>query len=424
MRVSAVAMSLLLSGAVVAGAEPRTDFAAGLAALSQRDFAAAEQYFRAVLTTDSSAHEAHNNLAVACAEQGRDDDAAEELRAAVRLRPDYERARRNLAAVYVRLAAKQLLAAAEQTEGTRRQALAAGARDLLAAGAIAGASDLVARADGLAEFVPTATATPADPTALPTPTPMISPTMIPPSATTTPTETPTPTATHAPLNPATATPGAASSVAAISVPVVIEPIGAYALVVDPAKRLATLYRRDPNNLAVVGRWPITVRGRVGVAPLLAVTRRSEWSVRLADMQTQRSAEWTIESASKATKDPDAVHLATADFHAATGGLVPSRDVVLVLGDNSTPSLNVAIGTTLREQVESWIDRQRAKTAVGGRAEVVVTAVGDVAVTEFGWAGELVGPRNRTHLVWRRQADGTWQAAAEDAIRVPPARPPE
>ncbi|MBI1818175.1 MAG: tetratricopeptide repeat protein [Deltaproteobacteria bacterium] len=422
MRVSTAAVSLFLICAVVAGAEPRTDFAAGLAALSQRDFGAAEQYFRAVVTTDPSAHEAHNNLAVACAGLGRDDEAAEELQAAVRLRPDYERARRNLAAVYVRLAAKQLLAAAEHTEGTRRQALAANARDLLAAGAIAGASDLVARADGLAAFVPTATATPADPTAVPTLTPMISPTTIRPSATTTPTETPTSpaTVTHAPLNPTTATP-----VVGISVPIVIEPIGAYALVVDPTMRLATLYRRDTNSLVLVGSWPITVRGRVGVAPMLAITRRSEWSVRLADMQTQRSTEWTIESASKATKDSDAVHLATTDFHAATGGLVPGRDVVLVLLDNAIPSLNVAMGTTLREQVESWIDRQRPKTAAGGRAQIVVTAVGDVAATEFEWASEPVGPRKRTHLVWRRQVDGTWEAAAGDSSRRdPPARPLE
>jgi hypothetical protein len=206
---------------------------------------------------------------------------------------------------------------------------------------------------------------------------------------------------------------------------VIEPIGAYALVVDATKRLATLYRRDTNSLVPVGHWPITVRGRLGVAPMLAITRRSEWSVRLADMQTQRSTEWTIESASKATKDTDAVHLATADFHAATGGLVPGRDVVLVLLDNSIPSLDVELGTTLHEQVESWIERQRPKTAAGGRAEVVVTAMGDVAVTEFAWAAELVGSRSRTHLLWRRQADGTWQAAAEDTSRRdPPARPPE
>lgn len=71
-------------------------FAQGLAALQAGDLEKAERLFRDAVALRPGSAEARNNLAVVLVEQRRFDAAAEQLREALRLQPDYERARANL----------------------------------------------------------------------------------------------------------------------------------------------------------------------------------------------------------------------------------------------------------------------------------------------------------------------------------------
>jgi len=74
--------------------EPR--FASGLNALRHGDFASAEKTFREVVAICPKCVAARNNLAVALDEEQNRDAAIEQLREALRIQPDYRRARENL----------------------------------------------------------------------------------------------------------------------------------------------------------------------------------------------------------------------------------------------------------------------------------------------------------------------------------------
>ncbi|HVM97917.1 MAG TPA: tetratricopeptide repeat protein [Candidatus Acidoferrales bacterium] len=71
-------------------------FASGLKALQRGEFAVAEHAFREVVAARPGCVEARNNLAVALDEQQHREAAAEQLREALRIRPGYDRARKNL----------------------------------------------------------------------------------------------------------------------------------------------------------------------------------------------------------------------------------------------------------------------------------------------------------------------------------------
>ncbi len=423
------AATWLVGYAMARSTSPEQEFGRGLAALAAGDFPVAERRFRAVVQSDPRSYEGYNNLAVACAAQGHDEEAAAALQTAIRLRPEYERAHQNLAAVYVRLAAKQLLAAAQHTEGARRQSFALTARALLEAGPKLAPPDLLAQAASLA----TAPAVRASEAAPATPTP-------------------TPTATP----PAVATPSAprptpVRSLARVEA-VEIEPVGARALVIDPARRVARLFRRDTDGLTPAGQWPLAIHGRVGGASLLQVSRRSNFSVRLRDPARAAPASWLIESAAKSTKAPDAIVLATPDFRAATQSLVPGQAVVVVAA-NGTVALSDELGAELRRRVEAWraawstadlkayasfyaadfvdddgrsrADWEARKRAIFEHSGTIRVAIEQVAVNAFGavadvtfeqsYASALQRSRCRKELVWRESAPGVWQIAAERVV---------
>jgi hypothetical protein len=86
--------------------EGRAVFAAGLEALARGALSPAAARFDDLVQQQPGCVEAHNNLAVVEVEQGRLNEAAAELRAAMRLRPDYERARLNLRRVEALLAGR------------------------------------------------------------------------------------------------------------------------------------------------------------------------------------------------------------------------------------------------------------------------------------------------------------------------------
>jgi len=424
-----VLIALVAHGTAQAAAATE-DFALGLAALSVRNFTVAEQRFRAVIATDPRAYEAYNNLAVACAEQGEDEAAAAALQTALQLRPAYERARQNLAAIYVRLAAKQLLAAAEQAKGAQRQSLAASARTLLAAGPHLAPGELLARAERLAAPPTAVGAALAAPVASPSPSP---------SATATPSEAAT---AHG-----TATPSAVAGV-----PILVEPVGGRMLLIDPERRLAQLYRRDAERLTREGEWPLRIHGRINSGMLFDVARRSPWSVRLRDATAETSASWLIESAAKSSKAVDAVVLAAADFRAASESLVPSRAHVVVYPNVTGVVLAQDRGSQLRQRVEAWraawssselepysafyapdfVDAEgRSRAAWAERKEaifehsgdidvdvrqVVVNVVDDLGETVFDqrYTSGLERSHSRKRLTWRRH-DGVWLIVAETVV---------
>lgn len=95
----------------------RSAFAAGLEALGRGDLPAAAARFDAIVKAQPDCAEARNNLAVVFVEQGRIDEAAYQLRRALRVRPDYYRARLNLERVEALLAAQQREASGEDSLG-------------------------------------------------------------------------------------------------------------------------------------------------------------------------------------------------------------------------------------------------------------------------------------------------------------------
>ncbi|MFI5397230.1 MAG: tetratricopeptide repeat protein [Candidatus Binatia bacterium] len=84
--------------------EGRGTFTAGLEALARGDMAAAGAAFTKLVESQPDCAEARNNLAVVEVEQGRLREAAEELRRATQLRPEYARAKMNLQRVEALLA--------------------------------------------------------------------------------------------------------------------------------------------------------------------------------------------------------------------------------------------------------------------------------------------------------------------------------
>jgi hypothetical protein len=126
-------------------------FAAGLEALSAGDVAAAAKSFYILVETQPDCAEARNNLAVAFVEEGRLDDAKAQLNAALRVRPDYPLARRNLVRLDTMLA--------ERPQGGGKTQLAAPSQGSTE-------TEAPATTEPTAEVV--APSPPAQPTALPT----------------------------------------------------------------------------------------------------------------------------------------------------------------------------------------------------------------------------------------------------------------
>ena len=65
--------------------------------LEQQQFKEAVDEFRAALQLMPDSVEAHNNLGIALASQGKLDEAIEEFKRALAVQPDFEDAKRNLA---------------------------------------------------------------------------------------------------------------------------------------------------------------------------------------------------------------------------------------------------------------------------------------------------------------------------------------
>lgn len=116
-----LAVAVLLAAAkALAQCDPssRAAFATGVEALGRGDLPGAAARFEEIIRSSPDCAEARNNLAVVRVEQGRIDEAAYELRRALRARPDYYRARLNLERVEGLLAAQQRAAIGDDSVGS------------------------------------------------------------------------------------------------------------------------------------------------------------------------------------------------------------------------------------------------------------------------------------------------------------------
>lgn len=262
----------------------RTTFAAGLEALARGDLSVAAARFAGLVRAQPDCPEARNNLAVVEAEQGHLSEAVAELRVAMRLRPDYERARFNLQRVEALLAGQ-----AQAAPPPARSALA---------------------------LSPTVTPE-RDVVATVTPTP-------PPPA------------------PATPNQAVAAGIAAL------EPLGATACILDPARRRVCLYNRTAQGVILCGCYWFSGSHVATWPHWLVAGDTGGRRIRLLDEAGQRRLKVVPERASVAG---DVVRLRQNDFDSLSAGLRPWR-TTCVLAD-SVAELEPAMLAAVRDALQTW-----------------------------------------------------------------------
>jgi hypothetical protein len=292
---------LMISCAAMAAAECRPEgrasFTAGLEALARRGLSVAAGQFANLVQAQPDCVEARNNLAVVQVEQGQLNEAAEELRVAVRLRPDYERARVNLQRVEALLAMQT-------------------------------------------EITPTPAGSPLVPSPTVTPEPQAIATM---NLAVQPTETPA-------LVAAVAQPPASAAVSQAAVPgiVALEPQGATACVIDPGEQRVCLYNRTAQAVILRACYPFA-GFRVSAWPRwLIAGDTSGRRIRLFDETGQRRLKVIPEHANVGG---DVVRLRQSDFDSLSASVRPWR-TAWVLADTTT-EFEAATLAALREVLEAW-----------------------------------------------------------------------
>jgi Tetratricopeptide repeat len=302
-RVGLLAVALACWAAVApAQCRPsgRATFVAGLQALSRSDLKAAGDAFSRLLKEQPDCPEAHNNLAVVLVEQGQLALAAEHLRRAVQLRPEYQRARLNLQRV------EAMLAAAKQPAASPVPTLAV---EVAALGA-------------------TATVPPAAPRPHYT-------------STATPAAAATPTATVA-VGRGRSTAGVPSEVAAL------EPPGSSVGVIEPAQRRICVYRRAATEISAAGCFHVIGATVQKWPQWLLATDHTRWRIRMIDESGHERLKVVPEGHSI---HPNLVRLRQRDFVALSAEVVPGRTQFLIGSGKMEETAPVV--TALRAALESW-----------------------------------------------------------------------
>jgi len=376
--------------------EGRQQFRAGLEALAHHDLAVAAAQFTALVQAQPDCAEARNNLAVVQVEQGRLSEAAAELRRALELRPDYERARVNLHRVEMLLAQR--------------------ARATPPPGPTAPGGGLQAAA------VPAATAT-----------------VVPPPARVAAELSATAGGALLPAAAATA-PGAA---------------GVRVGVIDLAKREVCLYPRTAAGIAPPSCYAIVNHRIDRLAQWLLTGDTNGRRLRLVDETGVRRLVIAPEAT---TLTGDAIWLKAADFDLLAAAVIPWRTIWGMVQKPILP-LEPAVGTAIGEAVErwrlaweqkqfdayaasysktfvpqaddsvaQWRARKRTLFAKSGRISVKIDSPsifviddGTTAITLFEQhyrSGTLVADELKA-LRWKRE-DGTWKINAETVLHSLPA----
>ncbi|MFI5396651.1 MAG: tetratricopeptide repeat protein [Candidatus Binatia bacterium] len=286
------AILLIYSASATAECRPegRQEFAEGLEALARADLSVAVVHFTALVQSQPSCAEARNNLAVVEVEQGRLSEAAEELRQALELRPDYERARLNLQRVEVLLA--------KHTEHTPQPGLTP---DTPAAQAPEAA------ATGAAPSPPVAQAAPPEPTA----------------------------ATESIPVPA--------GVAAL------EPLGATAGAIDTERRRVCLYTRTAEVIAPDACFPIAKLHVESWPQWLVTGDTSGQRIRLSDATGRRALKIAPEHAAVTG---DVVWVGQNAFSSLAAKVVPWRTIWIVMEKPALPT-DSSMVPAIREALQRW-----------------------------------------------------------------------
>jgi len=200
-------------------------FATGLEALNHGDLATARTTFEALVTAQPQCAEAHNNLAVVLVEQGEIETAAEHLRRALELRPDYQRARLNLKRI------EPLLVAAQPPTATP---------------------------------TPTPTAKPVRQVGVPAP--------------------PTPPRAATPVAPVTLEKSPRTPPLEL---LALEPVGVTACVIDPAAKRICVYRRTEEGTVAEACYTMLSAQAHGWPPWLVTSDWKPYRIRLVDERGRR-----------------------------------------------------------------------------------------------------------------------------------------
>jgi hypothetical protein len=289
---------LLASCAAVVASECRPEgrgtFTAGLQALAGGDLSVAAARFADLVQAQPDCAEARNDLAVVEVEQGRLQEAAAELRVAMRLRPDYQRARFNLQRV------EELLAGQEQPTPSPTPS------------AVVPSPTVTQEHDGVATITPTPTTTHAAPTAQP---------------------------------PAPATPNeaVAAGIAAL------EPLGATACVLDSARGRVCLYNRTGQGVILCACYWFSGSHVAAWPRWLVVSDTGGRRIRLLDEDGHLRLKVVPERANVAG---DVVRLRQDDFGSLSAGLRPWR-TACVMAD-SVAELEPAMLAAVRDALQAWL----------------------------------------------------------------------
>jgi tetratricopeptide (TPR) repeat protein len=283
-----------LFAAVAASAECRPEgrkqFAEGLEALARGNLAVAAAQFTALVQAQPDCAEARNNLAVVQVEQGRLGEAIVELRRALELRPDYDRARVNLQRVEILLA--------ERAQPTPQPAPTAPAAALETA-AFPGATATVAQ--------PVAQAAAAEPTA---------------------------------------TAGEPALPAGVAGP---RSEGARVGVIDLEKRQVCLYARTAGGIAPPSCYSISNHRIESLPQWLLTGDTGGQRLRLLDETGQPRLKIVPEPAAVAG---DVVWLKAADWDRLAATVMPWRTIWGVVQNPISP-LEPSIGRAIGEALEQW-----------------------------------------------------------------------
>ncbi|MGD0947237.1 MAG: tetratricopeptide repeat protein [Candidatus Binatia bacterium] len=292
---------LLASCAAVAASECRPEgrgtFTAGLEALGRGDLSVAAARFANLVQAQPGCAEARNDLAVVKVEQGRLNEAAAQLRVAVELRPDYERARSNLQRLEA-LLARQATLAPEPV----RPALAASptVTPERAAAATVTVAPQPAMTPGLAATVA---------------------------------ESPTP---------------AAASQATVPGIVALEPEGASACAIDPTRQRMCVYDRTAQAVILHACYPLA-GVRVAAWPRWLIAGDTGGRrIRLFDETGQRRVTIIPEHADVGG---NLVRLRQKDFDSLSAGVRPWRTACVPA--DSAAELEPAMLAAVRDALEAW-----------------------------------------------------------------------
>ena len=280
----------------------RPTFAAGLEALSRGDLQTAFARFEELVKEQPDCTEARNNLAVVLFEMGLPEEADKQLRQAVELNPDYQRARFNLRKVegsfHGQTAPPEIETA--MTEEER-----------------------------------------ATPSAAPTVVPTTARTVVPPATASHPTPAPTTAAAQA------AAPLVPPNLAAL------EPQGATACVLDAGRRQLCVYRRAQSGIVPDACYPILSVQVPAWPQWVTASDHTTKRIRLVDDPHHRRLRVVPEG----VEMDDSVRVRQRDFDTLASKVTPWRSGWVVLGPG-TPSLAAAAAAQAAQQVGDALEHWR------------------------------------------------------------------